>query len=124
MNARAANIYRRIDLESAPKEQVLERLFDRFARDAADARVAITKRDIHAKAAALGHASQIVVQLRAALDHAVAPELCARLHALYGFVLDQLSAANAQLKTAPIDHAERIMSTLGDAFRRANERSR
>jgi len=124
MHARAANIYRTVDLESAPKSQILVRLFDRFSRDIGDAHAAITRGDIAAKAAAIGHASQIVVQLRAALDHKAAPELCAQLDALYGYVVDQLSVANAKLTTAPLDHATRVMVKLGDAFRRACERAR
>ena len=35
MLARAANAYRRVDLESAPKTQILERLFDRCLADIA-----------------------------------------------------------------------------------------
>lgn len=120
MHARAANAYRRVDLESAPKTQIVERLFDRCVRDVADARAAIERRDIHAKAAALDHALRIVVELKAALDVAAAPELCANLAALYDFVADKLIEANTQLALAPLDHATRVMTELGDAFRSAH----
>ena len=124
MFARAANIYRSVDLESAPKTQVVERLFDRFDRDLVSARAAITARDIVAKASAIDHAVRIVIELRGALDFAAAPELCNHLDALYAFVLGQLGEANAKLSCAPLDHAAKVMTTLGDAFRRAHELAR
>jgi flagellar protein FliS len=122
MLARAANAYRRVDLESAPKTQIVERLFDRFLADLATARAAIETSDIHRKAAALDHAMQIVVELKASLDAAAAPELCANLAALYDFVTDQLIEANSKLAVRSLDQATRIMSELGEAFRGAHAR--
>ena len=120
MFARAANAYRRVDLESAPKTQIVERLFDRCVRDIADARAAIAARDIHTKATALDHALQIVVELKASLDVAAAPELCANLAALYDFVADRLITANTTLALPPLDQATRVMTELGEAFRGAH----
>jgi flagellar secretion chaperone FliS len=122
MLARAANAYRRVDLESAPKTQILERLFDRFLVDVTNARAAIESKDIVAKAAALDHALQIVVELKASLDGSAAPELCANLGALYDFVTDQLVAASVNLSVKPLDPVTRIMTELGEAFRAAHAR--
>jgi flagellar protein FliS len=122
MHARAANAYRRVDLESAPKTQIVERLFDRCVLDIANARTAIEARDIAKKAAALDHAVQIVVELKASLDVAAAPELCANLAALYDFVIQRLSDANATLELPPLAQATRIMTELGEAFRGAHTR--
>jgi flagellar secretion chaperone FliS len=122
MLARAANAYRRVDLESAPKTQILERLFDRFLIDVANARVAIESKDIAQKAAALDHALQIVVELRASLDANAAPELCANLAALYDFVTDQLVAASVNLSVKPLDPVTRIMTEIGEAFRAVHAR--
>lgn len=116
MYARAATAYRQVDLSSAPKAEILTRLFLRFHVDVAAARTAIANRDIKRKAAEIDHATRIVVELRAALDHTAAPELATRLDALYMFVQDQLSQANLQLKVAPLDAAAAVMTTLSDAF--------
>src|ERR1044071_3289636 len=97
MLARAANAYRRVDLESAPKTQILERLFDRCLADIAAARQAIEQRDIKKKAAALDHALRIVGELRASLDVAAAPALCENLAALYDFVTERLVSASVTL---------------------------
>jgi flagellar protein FliS len=122
MNARAANAYRRVDLESAPKTQIVERLFERCVLDIASARDAIEARDIARKAAAIDHAVQIVVELKASLDVAAAPELCANLAALYDFVIQRLSDANATLALPPLAQATRIMTELAEAFRGAHQR--
>jgi flagellar protein FliS len=120
MSYRAANAYRRADLESAPKTVIVERLFERFATDVAAAKTAIAAKDIHGKAAAIDHALRIVVELKGSLDHAAAPEMCANLEALYNFVSARLSEANAKLVTGPLDQAARVMADLGQAFREAH----
>lgn len=121
MHARAANAYRRVDLESAPKPMIVERLFARFATDIAQARTSLANRDIAGKAAAIDHAIRIVVELAAALDHAAAPELCANLAALYRYVTDRLTEANVHLTTPPLDEASSLMASLADAFREAHQ---
>ena len=57
----AATAYRRVDLESAPSYQIVDRLYERFARDMEHARAAILAKDIHVKARELDHALCIVV---------------------------------------------------------------
>ncbi|MBX3155906.1 MAG: flagellar export chaperone FliS [Deltaproteobacteria bacterium] len=122
MLSRAANAYRRVDLESAPKTHVLERLFDRFEQDLVAARAAIAAGSIQERANCLDHAHRIVAELSASLDHAAAPELCANLSALYDFVASCLSQANLQMAPAPLDRASKIMRELADAFRQAHAR--
>jgi flagellar protein FliS len=116
MYARAASAYRRVDLDSAPKPDIVVRLFARFAEDVEATRVALAGRDIAGKARALDHAGRIVVELRAALDHQAAPELAANLDSLYGFVQAQLNRVNAELDAGPLDAAARVMRELGEAF--------
>ncbi|HET7503945.1 MAG TPA: flagellar export chaperone FliS [Kofleriaceae bacterium] len=122
MLARAASVYRQVDLESAPKTQILERLFDRFLIDIANAREAIEAKDVKRKAASLDHALRIVVELSASLDTTAAPELCANLSALYDFVTERVVSASLTLTTAPLDQAQRVMTEIGDAFRAAHAR--
>ena len=120
MLERAANAYRRADLESAPKTKIVERLFDRFVADLATARDAIAAKDVRTKASALDHALQIVIELKASLDFTAAPELCANLSALYDFATERVVAASLTLTPEPLDQATRVMSELGDAFRSAH----
>lgn len=118
--SRAAALYKTVDLESAPKHRIVERLFERFARDMEQARAALAAKDINGKAAALDHALRIVAELDASLDHASAPELCQNLAGLYAFVTRCLVDANATLQVAGLEDAARIMRTLDEAFREAH----
>jgi flagellar protein FliS len=120
--SRAAATYQRVDLESAPKHRIVERLFERFARDVANARAAIVAKNVAAKANAIDHALRIVSELEAALDHAAAPELCDNLAALYQFVARRLIDANTTLAVAALDDAARVMSNLDSSFREAHPR--
>jgi flagellar protein FliS len=113
----AANAYKRVDLASAPPTQIVDRLFARFLRDTADARDAIARGDIAGKSAAIDHAMRIACELRAALDHAAAPELCANLASLYSFVGDRLTDASMTRDPKFLDAADRVMREVGDAFR-------
>jgi flagellar secretion chaperone FliS len=115
----AASAYRRVDLESAPNYQIVDRLYERFARDLERARAAILAKDIHTKAKELDHALCIVVQLKVALDHSAAPEMCANLEALYDFVMARISEANMTLQVKPLDQAAKIMAELASAFLQA-----
>lgn len=122
MLARAANAYRRADLESAPKTQIVERLFDRFLADLNTARAAIADKDVKKKAAALDHALEIVIELKASLNFAAAPDLCSNLAALYDYVTECMVSSSLTFTAAPLDPATRVMSELGEAFRGAHAR--
>lgn len=122
MNVRAANAYRRVDLESAPKHQIVERLFERFLRDVATARQAIAADDVQGRANAIDHALRIVAEFTAALDHGAAPELCANLASLYAYVAEQLGVANVTRSVEPLDVANKLMSELADSFRQVHAR--
>ena len=119
MSSRAANAYRRVDLESAPKYQIVDRLYERFARDVEEARIALLAKDIKTKARTLDHALCIAVELKAALDFEAAPALCANLEALYDFVIKRISEANSSLQVRPLDQAAKIMAELALAFHEA-----
>ncbi len=116
MYARAATAYRRVDLDSAPKAEIVARLFTRFLDDVTAARGALDAGDVGRRALAIDHALRIVIGLRAALDHGAAPALAGELDALYAFVQDQLVRANVCRVAEPLDAAVRVMRELGDAF--------
>lgn len=120
MTARAARLYRTVDLDSAPKSQILDRLMQRLIDDVEAAAAAIGRRDLEVKAAKLDHALCIVTELIAALDHAAAPELCGNLGSLYAFVQEQISLASRSLDVRPLRLAAKIVADLREAFRAAS----
>ena len=72
------------------------------------------ERNIAGRGAALSRAHAIVTELRAGLDHQVAPELAAQLASLYDFVQHQILQAtlrNSASEVVPaIDVLERLLS--------------
>lgn len=119
MNQRAANLYKKVDLESAPKDQILDRLLERCLADLGGARQAIVDGRIELKANLLRHAQAIVQELQASLDHTRAPELCANLDRLYSFASEKITIANMTMKTSAIDDAAQVIKNVADSFREA-----
>ena len=94
--------------------QVLVQLYDgalRFLRTAEQAIEAGKPAD---KGVALSKAHAIVSELQATLDDSQAPELCAQLHALYDFALDQITQANIHNDATPLPGVIKVLSELRD----------
>jgi flagellar protein FliS len=121
MYGRTVGSYRQVYLESAPPSRILDELFHRLRRDCRDARACIARGDLPGKSAAIDHAIAIVAELNAALDFSLAPELCAMLSRLYGYVGDELLQASARLDQTAVMRAERIIEDLHGAFAAAIE---
>jgi len=124
MYAHAAKAYRQVDLASSSKSQILNKLYLRFEQDCEDARCAIAKRDVAAKASAINHANQIIMELVAALDHKLAPDLCGNLASLYDYVLDRLAQANIQNEDTFLTQAIAVTEPLREAFEEADHANR
>jgi flagellar protein FliS len=120
---RATNAYRSVDLNSAPKHEIMHRLFDRFLQDLEQGRIAIKAKDIAGKSKVLDHAIAIVNELQASLDHAAAPEMSANLDNLYRFVMDRIYQASLKLDAKPLDDATKVMKEIAGAFREAHARA-
>jgi flagellar secretion chaperone FliS len=112
--------YKRTDLESASKPDILDRLFDRLATDLRGGQAAIANKDVAQRAQLLDHAGRILTELIAALDHGSAPDLCANLAALYHFCLSCIARASVDQSAAPLGQALGVVATLRSAFAEAN----
>jgi flagellar secretion chaperone FliS len=119
MHAHAANVYRRVYLESASPAQVLDQLFGALLDDVQRAGARMRAGDVAGKAAEVGHALRIIAELQAALDHRAAPEMCANLARLYEFVSARLTQASATLDPELLAPVGAILASLRDAFRAA-----
>jgi flagellar secretion chaperone FliS len=111
--------YRKVDLVSAPKTEVLDRLFARLDLDLRDGQRAIANGNVVARAQALDHASRILTELCAALDSGAAPELCANLDALYRYCQTCITRAALERKAAHLEQPLSIVATLRAAFAEA-----
>jgi len=111
--------YRRADLDSAPKTEILDRLFIRLETDLREGQAAIAAADVLARARALDHATRIITELIAALDFRAAPELCTNLEALYRYCMSCITRASLDRSPTPLDKALGITTTLRAAFAEA-----
>ncbi len=115
----AIKTYKRVDLESAPKSDILDRLFGRLESDLRDGQAAISAGDVPSRARALDHASRILTELVAALDFGTAPELCTNLELLYRYCLGAISRASLERAAEPLVPVLGIVATLRSSFAEA-----
>ena len=109
-------------LTATPLELV--ELMYRGAMDAiVDARRHVRQQDIRARSRAITKAMALVTELSRSLDPAQGAELSRRLEQVYGYVLRLLIQANAEQAEAPLAEAEKLISTLQEAWAgcRANQ---
>ncbi len=117
MYSRAASAYKKVAVESASPQRVLDELFSRILFDLRRALAGITNNDVVERCKALSEALQLVGALENALDTSVAPELCANLLSLYRYVREQIVASNSSGQSAPIEGAIEVITEIHDAFR-------
>jgi len=72
--------------------------------------------DIRARSRAISKAMTIVTELALSLDHTVGGELSKNLAELYAYTQTLLIQANVKQSDPPLEEAERLLSTLLDAW--------
>jgi flagellar biosynthetic protein FliS len=108
--------------ETAPPQDVLVMLFQEAvyrltrALHTVDTPNSAWRADLH-------HARSIYAELLAALDHAQAPELCADLHRLYVWAIEELTEATRDAQPARIRTVLKVSATLLDGWRQAQRAS-
>ncbi|WP_217127053.1 flagellar export chaperone FliS [Hydrogenophilus thiooxidans] len=121
--------YQQVDLETAVQtadpHRLILMLFDGALMAIAQAEVAIEQRNIPQRAAAINKAIAIVIEgLKAALDPEAGGELADRLAALYDYIAERLTHANALNNAAPLKEAANLLRTIRDAWAEMPEEAR
>lgn len=101
---------------TAPKEKLLLMLLDGAVRFATQAREKSSAGDRAGASPLYLRAQAIALELCAALDPGLSPELRRNLAGLYMFVYRRLVAANVEGGTAPADEALAILGKLRGMF--------
>ncbi|MDZ4693550.1 MAG: flagellar export chaperone FliS [Deltaproteobacteria bacterium] len=123
MYARAAGSYKKVSLDSATPERILDEVFVRFSRDCSQARTCIENNDQVTGRSHLAHALELLWALRGALDYKTAPDVCNNLARLYQYARERLLEATVKMKIEPILEAESILAGIQSGFAEARVRS-
>jgi flagellar protein FliS len=112
----AVSRYTQVRATTASPGELLIALYDGLFRFLNGAKLCL-ERGMRPRASELiSKAYAIVSELFIALDHQLAPELCARLGGVYGFAMDRLTAANITGSAVAIDEVIRVLTPLREAW--------
>jgi flagellar protein FliS len=108
--------YRQVGVQTARPEQVLLMLYDGAISFCEKARVLYERSEAAAAGAPIGRAQAILFELVSTLDHSVAPELCANLERLYGYMIRRLGEAQIGRDPKPLEEVKGLLTTLREAW--------
>lgn len=118
---RGANAYSQVSLETAVQtadpHQLILMLYDGALLALAEATVAIEQKDVPKRAKSISHAIAIIHDgLHASLDMESGGELATRLAALYDYMVECLTQANATNNAAAVQEVSGLLRTLREAW--------
>jgi len=112
----AAQRYSQVRMTTSSPGELLLALYDGLFRFLNGAKICLERKEMARARELLSKAYAILSELYIALDHSVAPELCANLEALYGFAMDRVMQASRKGQTPPIDEVVRALTPLREAW--------
>lgn len=106
------NQYQQNQIATASREQILLMLYDGAIRFCKQAVSAIKNDNIAEKGKYIGKAMAIISEFSTSLDHEIGGEIAKNLDALYAYMLSELTKANIQNETKPIDNTCNMLCEL------------
>ncbi len=97
------NQYQNNHIQTASREQILLMLYDGAIRFCKQAKSAVENNDMAEKGRYIGKALAIISEFSNSLDHEIGGELAGNLDALYNYMVSELTKANVENETGPID---------------------
>ena len=114
--ALATEQYRKIEVGTVNKLELLVMLFDGANRFLREAQEAIRRRDIATKAEKLDRVLAIIGELRASLNHEQGGDFAARMDALYAYVSQRILEASFHMDPAACDEAIGLLQPIREAW--------
>jgi flagellar biosynthetic protein FliS len=119
MSNRQLASYRRVTTEADTPAKRLDGAFERALYETRRAMDLIRAGDAAGKGNAINRVVAIVAELESALDHSMAPDLCAQLEVVYLRVLELLARANLTKDTRLLGDVVLILDSLKESFAEA-----
>ena len=114
--ARGAAAYRTQHIQTRSPLELVVLLYDSAIDRVVAARQAIDRADVRARGEAVSRALGIVAERRQTLDVERGGEIAERLDALYAYLTGRLMDVTVKGDAAALDEAQRLLSTLRDAW--------
>jgi flagellar protein FliS len=112
----AAARYTEIRNATSTPGELLLALYDGLFRFLNGAKLCIENKQLPRARELISKSHAIISELTIALDHNVAPALCAQLEGLYGFCIDRLQVASRKSDINAIDEVKRVLTPLREAW--------
>ncbi len=116
--------YQKTAVITASREKILLLLYEGAIRFIKQATVAMREKRIADKGRYISRATAIISELMATLDFKAGGELAADLENLYIFMIDKLIEGNIENNVECLQHVERLMNTLYEAWKDVVENPR
>jgi flagellar secretion chaperone FliS len=109
MNPHGAQNYLRTKVLTATPEQLQMMLYDGAIRFGEQAKIALGNKKFDESYTLISKVQKIVMELSCSLKHAVLPDLCQKLQALYTYAYKKLIEANIDHKMESLEEALNIL---------------
>jgi flagellar protein FliS len=112
----AAQRYSQVRMTTSTPGELLLALYDGLFRFLNGAKICMERKEAARARELLSKSYAILSELYIALDHAMSPDLCANLEALYGFCMDRVQLASRKGLVEPIEEVIRVLTPLREAW--------
>lgn len=116
MEAPQTKSYKKLQVDTASPISLVLMLYDRAIVLLNKAKNEISAKQYEAKGYSLDKARDIVFELLTTLDKDKGGEIATSLAKLYNFILREITDANANLNTKPLDNSIKILSELRESW--------
>ena len=123
-NARFAHEYQKQNVNGASPLQLVIMLYDGGLRFMEAGKHAMANGNLDKQNYYLQKAQKIVFELMSCLDMEKGGEVSKNLFALYGYVMNELVAANIEDKPEPIERCIKVLSDLRESWAEIEKASR
>jgi len=113
--------YQNNQISTASREQILLMLYDGAIRFCKQAKIAVEQNDTANKGKYIGKAMAIISEFSNSLDHQIGGEIAENLDSLYAYMLKELTRANINNETPPIDSTCTMLCELRATWHEAIE---
>ena len=113
---RGAEAYRRMAVESRSPMELVVMLYDGALRFLEEARGAMARKDVAARAEAISRALAILTELQGTLNVQDGGEIAERLDGLYAYSISRLLDVTTKQDAAAIDDVVKVLKPLRDSW--------